>query len=52
MVLFGGGIIPKDDVRTLESMGVDALFTPGTPTGEIVDYVKAAVEDRAGNAAS
>jgi methylmalonyl-CoA mutase, C-terminal domain len=43
IVVFGGGIIPGDDVPELERMGVAALFTPGATTTEIVDWVKANV---------
>src|SRR3989441_649571 len=39
IVLFGGGTIPEDDVRTLKQMGVAELFTPGASTLEIVDWV-------------
>jgi len=40
MVLFGGGIIPDDEVRQLESQGIDKLFVPGTPTDDIVEYIR------------
>jgi methylmalonyl-CoA mutase C-terminal domain/subunit len=39
IVLFGGGIIPKDDVQALLDLGVAAVFTPGTPIHEIVEWV-------------
>jgi methylmalonyl-CoA mutase C-terminal domain/subunit len=39
VVLFGGGIIPDDDIPKLVKKGVDRVFTPGTPIQEIVDYV-------------
>jgi len=39
-VLFGGGIIPPEDVPALEAAGVDRVFGPGTPTDEIVAYVR------------
>ncbi len=39
IVVFGGGIIPDDDLPALEQMGVAALFTPGATTSEIVDWV-------------
>jgi isobutyryl-CoA mutase small subunit len=39
IVVFGGGIIPEDDVPLLEDMGVARIFTPGTPTREIVQWV-------------
>lgn len=40
ITLFGGGIIPDADIEALTEMGVAKLFTPGTPTSEIVDWVK------------
>ncbi|MGA9117694.1 MAG: cobalamin B12-binding domain-containing protein [Bacteroidota bacterium] len=40
VLLFGGGIIPEGDIRALRQMGVGELFTPGTPTPAIVDYVR------------
>lgn len=42
IVVFGGGIIPDADIPVLEQMGVSKIFTPGTPTAEIVDWVRAA----------
>jgi methylmalonyl-CoA mutase C-terminal domain/subunit len=41
MLLIGGGIIPDEDVARLEHEGVAKLFGPGTPTKEIIDYIKA-----------
>jgi methylmalonyl-CoA mutase C-terminal domain/subunit len=46
IVLFGGGIIPDEDRRSLETAGVSALFTPGASTQEIVDWVRAHVAAR------
>ncbi len=46
ILLFGGGIIPKEDMEKLEKIGVGKLFGPGTATGEIIDYVKSAVKGR------
>ena len=40
IVVFGGGIIPDDDIRTLRDKGVSQLFTPGTSTDEIVAWVR------------
>jgi len=40
IVLFGGGIIPDEDSPTLKAAGVRALFRPGTPLSEIVNFVK------------
>jgi len=41
IVVFGGGIVPEADIAELERMGVARIFTPGAPTQEIVDWVKA-----------
>ena len=38
-----GGTIPADDVDALKRLGVAAVFTPGSPTSEIVDFLKAKV---------
>ena len=43
IVVFGGGIIPDDDIPALEQMGVAKVFGPGTPMHEIVDWVRANV---------
>ena len=40
VLLFGGGIIPDKDIEELKRIGVGNLFTPGTSTKEIVDYLK------------
>ena len=39
VLLTGGGIIPGDDMSTLNKLGVGKLFPPGTPTAEIADYI-------------
>jgi methylmalonyl-CoA mutase C-terminal domain/subunit len=44
VLLTGGGIIPVDDIKELNEMGVGKLFAPGTPTTEIADYIKSWVE--------
>jgi isobutyryl-CoA mutase small subunit len=41
IVVFGGGIIPNEDIPTLHAAGVRALFRPGTTMADIVDFVKA-----------
>jgi methylmalonyl-CoA mutase, C-terminal domain len=40
VVVFGGGIIPEDDIAELESLGVARIFTPGASTQLIVDWVR------------
>ncbi len=42
IILFGGGIIPQDEMEKLEKLGVGKLFGPGTTTGEIIEYIKSA----------
>lgn len=39
-LVIAGGIIPDDDVPNLKRMGVNATFGPGTPTQDIVDFIK------------
>lgn len=39
VLLTGGGIIPDDDMQSLNKMGVGKLFAPGTPTSEISEYI-------------
>jgi methylmalonyl-CoA mutase C-terminal domain/subunit len=48
--VFGGGIIPEDDIPFLKKCGVKAIFTPGTSTQEVIDWV--AKNIRPGGAAS
>ncbi len=46
ILLFGGGIIPDEDVPKLKELGVAAVFGPGTLTQEIVDFLKREVPKR------
>lgn len=43
IVVFGGGVIPTDDVKQLHSSGVAHVFTPGTPISDVVEWVSANV---------
>jgi len=45
VVLFGGGIIPEKDIVELKKIGVGDLFTPGAPTGKIVEYIRGRVRE-------
>jgi methylmalonyl-CoA mutase C-terminal domain/subunit len=45
-VVFGGGIIPEEDILTLQRAGVRRMFTPGATTQEVVDWVRANVPPR------
>ena len=40
IVVFGGGIIPPDDIAALKALGVREIFTPGTSTQEIIKFVR------------
>ena len=40
VVVFGGGIIPDEDIPELQRLGVAHIFTPGATTTEIVDWVR------------
>ena len=40
ILLFGGGIIPEEDIAKLKEMGVGALFTPGASTVEITKFLE------------
>src|SRR5262249_28271457 len=43
VLVFGGGIIPNEDIPVLAELGVAKVFTPGASTREIVDWVRGAV---------
>ena len=47
IVVFGGGIIPEADIPELEALGVARIFTPGTPTQDVVDWVNTNATERA-----
>jgi methylmalonyl-CoA mutase, C-terminal domain len=49
VVVFGGGIIPEDDIPVLRAAGVAQVFTPGATTASIVEWVRAAVGAPAGS---
>ena len=46
IVVFGGGIIPDDDIPPLQEAGVKGIFTPGTSTESVVAWVKNNVQPR------
>ncbi|MEE8491534.1 MAG: cobalamin B12-binding domain-containing protein [Acidimicrobiia bacterium] len=39
VIVFGGGIVPEEDIELLEQAGLAAIFTPGAPLSDIVDWV-------------
>ncbi len=44
ILVLAGGIIPEDDIKPLKKIGIKAIFGPGTPTTEIVEYIRANVK--------
>jgi len=40
ILVTGGGIIPREDVDALEARGTGRLFGPGTPTSELIEYIR------------
>ena len=40
VLVTGGGIIPAEDMDALRARGIGKLFGPGTPTTDLVDYIK------------
>lgn len=47
ITVFGGGIIPQDDVPALKSMGVAEVFLPGSSTQTIIDWIRGHIRPRA-----
>ena len=48
VAIFGGGIVPQDDIQSLKQAGVMEIFTPGVSTQAIVDWIRTNVQPRAG----
>ncbi|MCK5115280.1 MAG: cobalamin B12-binding domain-containing protein [Candidatus Aegiribacteria sp.] len=46
IVLFGGGVIPEEDIPGLKEAGFKAIFTPGTPATEVVDFIEQEIQTR------
>jgi methylmalonyl-CoA mutase, C-terminal domain len=46
VLVFGGGIIPADDIPKLEAAGIEKIFTPGASTVDIGDWLKARLAGR------
>jgi len=45
--VFGGGIIPDDDIPRLKDLGVSEIFTPGSSTQDIVQWIRQNIQPRA-----
>ncbi|MSO78062.1 MAG: cobalamin B12-binding domain-containing protein [Acidimicrobiia bacterium] len=46
VIVFGGGIIPPDDIITLQAAGVARMFTPGAPLADITTWLEQALDER------
>ena len=44
IMIIGGGVIPDEDIPALKSAGIDEIFTPGTKTTTIIEYIKSNVK--------
>jgi methylmalonyl-CoA mutase C-terminal domain/subunit len=40
ILITGGGIIPREDAEALHTQGIGQLFGPGTPTSDLVEYIR------------
>ena len=46
ILVIGGGVIPDEDIPWLKKEGIKEIFTPGTPTSAIVDFIKNNVQHK------
>ena len=46
ILVFGGGIIPEEDVPALKRIGVREVFTPGTSTQQVIEFVRREIEGK------
>lgn len=44
--VFGGGVIPRDDIAWLKEQGIQAVFTPGASTEDIIEWVKSNIHPK------
>ncbi|HVM08729.1 MAG TPA: cobalamin B12-binding domain-containing protein [Acidimicrobiales bacterium] len=51
VMVFGGGIIPDDDIPKLEELGVSKVFTPGASIASITEWLETALDEREGQTA-
>jgi methylmalonyl-CoA mutase C-terminal domain/subunit len=40
VIVFGGGVIPEEDIPFLKKEGIEAVFTPGTPIKEVIEFIE------------
>jgi methylmalonyl-CoA mutase C-terminal domain/subunit len=48
IVVFGGGVIPESDIQSLLEIGAGAIFGPGTPTTDCIEWLEKAVSEKRG----
>ena len=41
VIVFGGGVIPEEDIPYLKEQGIEAVFTPGTPIKKVIEFIEA-----------
>ncbi len=41
VIVFGGGVIPEEDIPFLQEKGIEAVFTPGTPMKDVIEFIEA-----------
>lgn len=46
ILIFGGGVIPEEDIMVLKQQGVGEIFGPGSPLGEIAKWLEKALDSR------
>ncbi len=46
IILFGGGVIPEEDIPGLKEAGFKAIFTPGASSSEVVDFIEQEIQTR------
>lgn len=44
VLIIGGGVIPEGDIPALKEAGIAEVFTPGTPTTDVIDFIKSNVK--------
>jgi len=47
IILFGGGVIPEEDIPGLKEAGYRAIFTPGTPSSDVIEFINREFATRA-----
>jgi methylmalonyl-CoA mutase C-terminal domain/subunit len=48
VIIFGGGIIPDEDIPRLKELGVAEVFTPGARMSDIIDFIQKRYREKAG----